>query len=74
MPWYRLEFLSFGTTDILDWIILCCEGAVLCTARYLEASLASSIPLAGCDNHQKCLLTLPNIEVGEGGEDKITPG
>ena len=72
MLWYRREFLSFGITDILDWIFLCCEGAVLCTIRYLAASLAS-LSLASCDN-QKYLATLSNLGQGWKRVDHIIPG
>lgn len=36
----RARFLSLGTIDVLDHVILCC-GAVLCITGSLLASLAS---------------------------------
>ena len=32
-------FLSLGTADVQDWIILCCEGSVLCIIGWLAAFL-----------------------------------
>ena len=32
-------FLSLGTADVQDWIILCCEGSVLCIIGWLASFL-----------------------------------
>ena len=37
----RARFLSPGTVDILDQIVLCYGGDVLCIVRCLAASLVS---------------------------------
>lgn len=38
----RTEFFNLGTAHILDWIILCCDGAALCVVGYLAVSMAST--------------------------------
>lgn len=35
----KAQFLLPRTSDILDWIILCCWGAVLCIVEYSAVSL-----------------------------------
>lgn len=37
------RFLTPGTTDILEWIIICGREAVLCITGGLEAPLASTL-------------------------------
>lgn len=62
----RVRFLNPGTGDILDQIVLCYGGDVLCIVRCLATSLVSICqmpvvyPIPRCDN-QKCLHALPNV-------------
>lgn len=61
------QFLNLSTTDILGWIILCCEG--LSTALQdvkqpisLVATHQMPVPIPPHCNNQKCLQALPDFQ------------
>lgn len=63
---YRTGFLSFSTTDIWGWLLLCYgRGDALCTVGCFSAFLTSYVNSTPPPSwHLKCLQTLPDVPRG----------
>ena len=63
---FLLGFFYFGITEILGQVILCCGGcSVLCRTLSCILGLSPKMPIAHLSrDHQKCLLTLPDVPCG----------